>query len=120
MDRMPRHWEALRAARASCRLESPGQLVITIIAAVSGIAVIWVGAGSNEAWGEILAKAGSTLAILLIFPAVYFSKLFDLGPRTQRKARVLQIIGLPALADYSRRHFIDAGFRRARIASEKR
>jgi hypothetical protein len=71
-----------------------GQAVIVVIVAITCISVIWFGAGANEAWSEILAKAGSTLGILLIFPIIYFWNLFRLGTLARKKAHLLQIIGL--------------------------
>jgi hypothetical protein len=70
-----------------------GQAVIVVIVAIACISVIWFGAGANEAWSEILAKAGLTLGILLIFPIIYFWYLFRLGTLTRKKAHLLQIIG---------------------------
>jgi hypothetical protein len=94
VDWKSRHREAFQDARHICRLDSIGQAMIVIIVAITCISVIWLGAGGGEAWTETLAKAGSTLGILLIFPIVYLTKLLRAGPWAERNARMLLIVGL--------------------------
>jgi hypothetical protein len=91
MDWTSRHQEAVRDARHICRLDSWGQAMIVIIVALAGIAVVWVGAGTNEAWSELLVRAGATAAILLIFPVVYLWQLLRAGPWVQKQRRMLTV-----------------------------
>jgi hypothetical protein len=92
MDWKLRHQGAFIAARSACRLESPLQIVIALIVAIVGIATLWLLAGPNEAWSEILAKGGATAAVLLIFPLVYLWNLLRIGPFVRRNAAVALII----------------------------
>lgn len=66
--------------------------MMTAIVVIASIIVVWLAAGPNEAWTEILLKTGATAAILLILPIVYLWELFRAKDWVQRQRRMLTVV----------------------------
>jgi hypothetical protein len=91
MDWKERRKFALEAARTECGLKSRGEIMLRVIAAVCGIAVLWTQLGPNEALSEFQLKVTGTAVIILAFPAVFLWKLFRVGNWIERHAKMLMI-----------------------------
>jgi hypothetical protein len=95
MNLRQRHEEASRIARELCRLDSVKHAMVPVVGAAVSIAFIWLAGGQTEAWGEFLAKAGATVGILLIFPAIYVWSFAVAGQMPlRRSALMLVAIGI--------------------------
>jgi hypothetical protein len=74
-----RHSQAFRDTRHALLVETGERLVITIVLAILAIGLLWLAGGHEMAMSEVILRAATTAAILLVFPIVYTWKVVSLS-----------------------------------------
>lgn len=101
------HRRALSDARHALLLESKERVVIAIILAVIGLALIWLFGAHEAALHELIVRLALTSAILLAFPFVYIWK-FITAPAALDHESTTKLAS--ATADIPRITILDASF----------
>lgn len=68
---------AFKETAATLGLDSTGRLLIRVVVAVVGIALLWLVGSENAATNEIILKSVATAIILLVFPGVFIWKMIS-------------------------------------------
>jgi hypothetical protein len=91
------HKRAFSETRHALRLESTERVVISVIIAIVGLAVLWNVGGQADTAKSLFTKGAATLAILLLLPCIYLWKFFaapaamDAETRDKNEAETTQL-----------------------------